>query len=112
MAQLTVQNVTRSGLTPSYAAATGTGDSFSNNGATFLHVKNGHTAAQSVTVDSQYAPLPAGTAQADVVVSIPAGGERMIGPFPTRSFNDVDGLTQVTYSGVTALTVAAINQGA
>jgi hypothetical protein len=108
MAALTVQDVTRSGLTPTFAAATSTGDSFANNGSTFLYVKNGHTAAQSVTVDSQYAPLPVGTAQSDAVVSVAAGGEALIGPFPTRSFNDADGLVQVTYSGVTALTVAAI----
>lgn len=113
MAVLTVQDVSRSGLNPSYAAADVAGDSFANNGSTMLHVKNASAGALTVAVGSQYAPLPAGTAQSDVSVSVPAGGERMIGPFPTRSFNDVDGLAQVTYpGGVTSLTVAAINQGA
>lgn len=108
MAQLTVQDVTRSGLTPSFAAAASGGDSFTNNGSTFLYVKNGGAGAVTVTIDSQYAPLPVGTAQSNVSVSVDASGEAMIGPLPTRSFNDGDGLAQVTYSGVTSVTVAAI----
>lgn len=112
MATLTVQNINRSGLEATYASAGAGGDEFTNNGSTFLHVKNGDGSAHTVTVASQYAPVPAGLAQSNVQVSVPAGEERMIGPFPTRAFNDEDGLTQVTYDAVTSVTIAVINIGA
>lgn len=109
MAKLTVQDVTRSGLNPSYQAAAAGGDSFANNGETFFHAKNANTTtARTVTIASQVTDPPPGTAAQDVAVSIPASGERMIGPFPVRPFNDADGLVQVTYSTEADLTVAAI----
>lgn len=70
MAALTVQNVARSGLAPSYAAAAGGGDTFTNDGAVFLHVKNGGGSSINVTIDST-APAGVGLAQSDVVVAVP-----------------------------------------
>lgn len=107
MAALTVQNVARTGLAPSYASAAGGGDTIANDGAVLLHVKNGGGSSINVTITST-APAGVGLAQANVVVAVPNAGERMIGPFPPGSFNDANGLTAVGYSAVTSVTVAAI----
>jgi hypothetical protein len=109
MAVINKQKLKEEGLSPSYVAASGTGDSFNNNGDEFLHVKNGHTADQTVTIDSSknsvsdsyYGKL----SKSDVVVSVPAGGSMFIGPFPVGGFGRT---ASVTYSGVTALTVAVL----
>lgn len=107
MAALTVQNVARSGLAPSYSAAAGGGDTFTNDGAVLLHVKNGGGSSINVTVAST-APAGVGLAAANVVVAVPNAGERMIGPFPAAAFCDANGSVAVAYSAVTSVTVAAV----
>lgn len=109
MATLTVQSITRTGLNPTYAAASALGYQVANNGRVFLHVKNGSASAHTVTIESQVSTPPPGTSVSDVAVSVPAGAERMIGPFPPNAFNDADKYMQITYSAVTSLTVAAIS---
>lgn len=106
MATLSVQEIVLTGLEPSYDAGAAGGDEFVNGGNTFIHVKNGHTSAQTVTVDSQ-AKCSQGFDH-DAAVSVPASGERMIGPFAKDRFNDADGKVQISYSGVTSLTIAVI----
>jgi hypothetical protein len=106
MSTLSVQVVILGGLSPSYAAAAAGGDEFVNSGREFIHVKNGHTSAQTVTVNSQ-APCNQGYDH-DAQVSVPASEERMIGPFPKSRFDDAGGKVQITYSGVTALTIAVV----
>lgn len=106
MATLTVQEVARTGLAPTYGAAAGGGDAIPNDGRTMLHIKNGGGGAVTLTVVTQATVL--GNAVADDTISVPAAGERMVGPFPPAIYNDVNQLTQLTYSGVTSVTVAAI----
>jgi uncharacterized membrane protein len=109
MAVLTRQKLKEDGLNPTYAAASSAGDSFNNKGDEFLHVKNADTVAHTVTVDSStnsivdryYGKLT----KADVAVSVPAGGSMFIGPFPVGGFGSAPA---ITYSGVTALTVAVL----
>ena len=104
MATLTVQDVVRSGLNPSYASAAAGGDDFPNDGKrTFAHVKNGGASAITVTLD--ITQTVDGQAVTDPTVSIPAGEERMIGPFPVAYYGASVGLS---YSDVTSVTVAAI----
>lgn len=108
MAQLTVQQIKRSGLAPSYVAASAGGDTFAPSSDTFLHVKNASAGAITVTVVTPGNVL-GDIAIADVSVSVPAGAERMIGPFPYEYFADpTDGLADITYSAVGSVTVAAI----
>lgn len=107
MAALTVQNVARTGLAPTYASAAGGGDTFVNDGAVLLHVKNGGGSAVTVTITST-APATVGLAPSNVTVSVPNAGERMIGPFPPGAFSDANGATAVGYSAVTSVTVAAV----
>lgn len=106
MAELAVQQITRSGLNPAFTAAAGGGDTFDNDGATYLHVKNGGAGAITVTINSQK-PCDQGFDH-DITVNVPAGGERIIGPFPRDRFNNDSGEVAVSYSGVTSVTVAAV----
>lgn len=106
MAALATQTIVPGGLAPSYAACAGGGDTFVPDKDTFLHVKNASGGALTVTVavpgNERY-----GVATADLAVSVPAAGERMIGPFPSEIFADaaLSGSAGITYSGVTSLTI-------
>lgn len=102
MAQLTVQKTNLTGLDPTFVAAAAGGDTFENDGQTLFHAKNGSAAAITVTVDS-IRPCNYGFDH-NAVVSVPAGGERIIGPFDRNRFGTT---VTVTYSAVTSLTVAA-----
>lgn len=108
MATLTTQQITRSGVGPTYAAAAAGGDKFTPTKDTFLHVKNGSGGALTVTIVTPQEAFP-GAATADIAVSVPGTSERMVGPFPAQFFRDpADGLASITYSGVTTLTIAAL----
>jgi hypothetical protein len=110
MADLSIQTVSIDGLNPAFAAAASGGDAFVNDGKSYVHAKNGHSSAQTVRVVSQVNPAPPGTAAANKDISIPAGQERQIGPFPKSAYNDANGKVQLQYpAGVTALTVAAVS---
>ena len=52
---------------------------------------------------------PVGTTPDDAVVVVTNAEERMIGPFHKAAFNDANGKVQITYSGVVALTIAAVH---
>lgn len=114
MAALTVQSIDEDGLTPSYSAAGGSGDTIADDGTqrTFLHVKNGGAGSVTVTVTAQVtsrsAPGMGSMTKADLSVAIAAGAEAMIGPFAPDAFKDSSGLVHVGYSGTTSVTVAAI----
>lgn len=104
MADLTIQKINQTGIAPSFVAASSVGDTFANDGKTFLHVKNGGASPITVTIDS-VAPCNYGFDH-DVQVTVGAGAEQIIGPFETYRFN-TDGKVSVSYSGVTSVTVAA-----
>lgn len=106
MATLNVQRVSLIGLAPVFVAASVGGDEFVNSGRAVLHVKNDDTTNKTVTVNSQ-TPCNQGFDH-DVVVTVPASGELVIGPFPKNRFDDANGKVQVTYSAVTAVTVAVV----
>lgn len=91
-------------------AAAGGGDQFSNTGRELFYIKNGGGGGITVTFDSPATCSFAGAALAahDNVVSVGAAEERLIGPFPAVRFNDGNGNVQVSYSGVTTVTVAVI----
>jgi len=106
MATLTVQQAVIAGLTPSYGAAAGGGDQFANSGKAMIHVKNGGGGSINVTVDSQVACSQG--SDHDAVVAVGAGVESMIGPFPKARWNDSSDNVQITYSGVSSVTIAIV----
>lgn len=108
MADLATQEMDLDGLVASYSAAAAGGDTFTPGDDVFLHVKNGHTSAQTVTVATPNTAA-GGLAIADSVTSVPNAGEAYIGPFPARHFGrSSDGKADITYSGVIALTLAVV----
>jgi hypothetical protein len=110
MAVLTVQDAALTGLAETLVAASGGGDKFSNNGHCLLEVVNGGGAPISVTIDDPGSSTPPGATafNPDVVVAVPAGASRIIGPFPPFRFNDANGDVNVAYSGVGTVTVRVI----
>lgn len=105
MADLTVQVIVLTGLTPTYGACLIGGDAVVNDGRIFLHFVNGAT--ESIVTVNSVKPCDQG-ADHDVVVTVPANEDRMIGPFNQARFNDANGKLQITYTNVTTITVAAI----
>ena len=107
MATLSVQETSLAGVTPTYGAAAGGGDDFANDGRTVFHVKNGSGGALTATFldTGSTSPEEATAFDGDVVVSVGASSEEMVGPFPTSRFSTT---VSVTYSGVTSMTVAAV----
>lgn len=102
MAVIAIQTIDLDGEGADYAAAVGP-DTFTNDGRTFLHVKNTNGATRTVTIDST--KLCDQGFDHDQAVVIPATtGDVMIGPFPTARFGTT---VTVTYSAVTNLSVAA-----
>ena len=109
MALLARQKIDEDGLVATYDAAAMGGDSFENDGRTILHAKNGSGGPLTVTVAAEQAttqkPGFGELTKADAAIAVPAGGEAFLGPFPTIAFGV---LSEITYSGVTSLTIAAL----
>lgn len=100
---LTVQQISRAGLTPSYAAANVDGHSMPADGVAFAHVKTVGTGC-TVTV-----PIPKtvdGQAVSSKTYVIGTNSERMIGPFKSDPYGQSDGTVNLDFSAVTAVTVA------
>lgn len=80
-----VENIVATGLTATYTAIPTDGVYFSNDGQTFLHVKNSSGGTLTVTVQTQL--TVDGLAVADLSVAVADSGESFIGPFPTTTYN-------------------------
>ncbi|MFP5515467.1 MAG: hypothetical protein ACLGJC_20575 [Alphaproteobacteria bacterium] len=113
MAQLTAQNTSETGAALTYSPASSTGDSFTNTGAEVAHVKNGGGSSIIVTVKSRnttpdvpgYGPV----SKPDRTITVPAGSDRLIGPFPPKAFNEAaTGRVSLTFSSTTSVTAAVI----
>lgn len=105
MATLTKQQIAKTGLNPALVAADVAGDDIPNTGREYLHVKNDDASSTTVTVDAKQ--TCSGGELHDLVVAVPAGEERLIGPFDPAIYNAADGNVEVSYSSVTSLTVGA-----
>lgn len=107
MATLPTQVVAIGGLNPAFVSAAGGGDKCECGERMILHVKNGGGSPITVTLAATGAVR--GQVATSPTVSVPAAGERMIGPLPVELLaGAVDGLCAISYSGVTTVTVAAI----
>lgn len=106
MATVAPQRPNLTGLAANFAAASVGGDKFDPGERVMLHVKNASAGAVTVTIETPNTIL--GLAVADAQVSVPAGGERYIGPFPREHFAGSDGLVSVTWSATASVTFAVI----
>lgn len=104
MALLSVTQIARnSAVVVTLTAAAGGGDSFPNTGAEFVEILNGSGASITVSA-TQVAVVDSGTPGTKAVV-VTAGSRVMFGPFPPSIYNDTLGRVNLTYSGVTSLSL-------
>lgn len=103
MAALSTVTAVRAGVSVAGVAANAGGDTFTNTGAEVLIVKNGHSSPQTVTVVTSQ--TSDGLAVADRAVAVANGAEVALGPWPRYVYGST---VSLTYSGVTALTVAVL----
>lgn len=103
MAALSTQDAVTAGLAASYSAVAGGGDTFTNDGNTFLHVKNAGASPCNVTITSS--GKYKGATVADQVVAVANGAEKFIKPYAP----DITGNTAaVAWSYTTSVTVAVV----
>ncbi len=110
MAILAAKTSTRAGINTDLVAANGGGDSFVNTGVEMILIKNGDSGAHTVTIVTD--ATVDGLDVVDRAVAIPAGETWLIGPFPADVYNDDNNRVQLTYSAVTAVTIAIVKKGA
>lgn len=103
---ISYQQVVRTGLTESLAAANADGHKFSNDGRIVLHVVNG--GASPITVTIQTPNTVDDLAVSDRTVTISDEAEKIIGPFPPGIYNQSDGMVYVDFSAVSSVTVSAL----
>lgn len=115
MAVITPKVGALSGVDPlAYVSAAVGGDTFpaTSDGVYLIHVKNGGGSSITVTIDDPTTPLPPGAAAstsfADVPVSVPNAGERMIVISNAARFMNTSGSISLAYSGVTSVTLQVI----
>ena len=98
---LTLQTIVKTGITPTYAAANVDGNSFANDGNTFLDVVNG--SASPITVTIQTPGTVDDLAVAERTVTVANATTKRIGPFPPGIYNQ-SGEVYVDYSAITTIT--------
>lgn len=106
MALLAVQDVVRAGVAPTFVAAAAS-NWFPNTGRTFVYVRNGSGATITVTLDSIRACEQG--FDHNEIVSVPAGADRLIGPFPPERWNNTEGRVTILHSAITTVTVGVFN---
>lgn len=95
----------KTGIAAALAAANVDGNFFDNDGRTWLEVVNGGGASITVTIAVPY--TVDGSAVTPPTVTVPAGARRLIGKLDTTIYNNGSNQVNVTYSGVTSVTVGA-----
>jgi hypothetical protein len=105
MAVYTVYPIDLTGDSKAYVTPA-SGDTFPNDGRTFLHVKNANGAACVVTVTATKPCDVAGTLHTNVVSVGATTGDEMIGPWPVERWGGT--VTVTTYSVTASVSVAAI----
>ena len=105
MALLSVQTALVTGIVPTYNAVSAS-DTFSNDGGTRLHIKNGGGGTCTVTITTPY--TLGGLALADQVISIGAGVENQVAVLSTQIYNASDDLVTITFSPTTSVTMSLI----
>lgn len=106
MAVLTPRQQLQAGSIPAPVAATAGGDRMPVGPNNYLRVSNASGGSLTVTIDS-VTPCSQGFDH-DLVVAVAAGVTKEIGPITSRFASLADGLAAITYSGVTSLTVEAV----
>lgn len=104
---LTVQQISRAGLTPSYVTPDALGSSVPADNEAFIHVKTGGT---GTTVTVQVPKTVDGQAISSKQYTIGTNAERFIGPFPNDPYAQASGEAYIDYSSITTVTVGAFRR--
>lgn len=108
MSILLTQRISQAGLAPAYQAASAGGDQYTPSSTTFLALKNGSGSQITLTVVTTASAF--GQPIGNIAVPIPANAEVFCGPFdPGEVQQPGSSLANISYSGVSSLTVAAIS---
>ncbi len=102
---LVVQDITLAGITPVLVAADVNNHTAQCGLDNFILVRNDSVSSVTVTI-----PTPAkvrGLEVADLEVSVPAGGEKIIGPLVPGLFSQADGSAYINLSAVDSVTLGA-----
>ena len=121
MATITAKQINETGLVHASGSAisysqtscNSGGDEFKNTGLEFIRIYNGHSGSQTVTVTANGTtslknPVFGTITKSNVVKAVGAGNIAYLGPFHPFTFNDADGMVQITYSAVTALKIEVL----
>lgn len=110
MALLAPQYPRITGTAITFSSAAGGGDTIAPAPSSVLHVRNGSGSPITVTV-----VVPGtddfGQARPDIAVTVAASAHTAIGPFSSALLLNSSGVIDITYSGVTSLTVAHVTNG-
>jgi hypothetical protein len=110
MATLTVQQITRVGAAPTFAACTAGGDACPVGNNIYLEVKNvgGTQCIVTLAIPAGATPYP-GTAFAAETFTVPiTTGDMLYGPILPQLFADpTTGMCTITYSQVVSCTIGA-----
>jgi hypothetical protein len=104
--QVLVQQLVNTGLEATYEAANVDGNYFVNNGQTIFYLINAQVVAKTITITSLI-PDNYGITHNETI-TVPASSSTVINFMSKHRFNDANNLVNITYSGVTTLTVAAL----
>jgi hypothetical protein len=113
LAEIVPQTSTRDGLFLSFEATNplASGGMFIDNSVAnvLIYIKNDDASSHSVTI------VTPGTVDQEpieeLVIAIPAGEERIIGPFPKAVYNNTAGQVSFSMEADTSVTVAALKMG-
>lgn len=112
MAELTVQSLSAAGLTRTLAAASAGGDSYVNGPTTFCEIANAGGGGITVTAARSRSVVHkinfGDIAIADIALAVPATTGNIGFKAPLGS-HSAGGIVQLTYSGVTSVTVRAVS---
>jgi len=108
---VSVETIILTGLTPTMntASSDAEGNTFVNDGRTFVYITNGYTATLTATFIT---PLTVGgLAVDDLAIEVAAAANEAVGPFLPETFNDTSGDCQITWATGGAGAVALITFG-
>jgi hypothetical protein len=108
MANLSYKSPSLAGVDPAFTAAGASGDVVPTHPNGYLAVKNGDATSTNVTIATPGKSRFGIQDEPDLVIAVPAGATRMIGPMRSDLVDPDLGGVAVSYSKTTSLTVAAI----
>lgn len=110
MSLIETQSIVRTGVQPTMVAAGAESDHVPAHGTTFVLARNNGASPIVVSPQPTYSDR-LGNPSLPTTVSVAAGAERWVGPFPAAFYADSDGLMEVLWSDAAGVQVGALTVG-